>query len=135
MCFTSFPTGFQVGGRAARDKVTGGAGFSVDVGKDDGGFTPGDGQMQDCLEGGGGDCAPARGRSALLEQAREQAGLLHRLQRAMDSTAARRIAGRAGADPLIRARGTEGVGAHLRISCADDHSVRRQEYTLRLTVG
>lgn len=58
MCFTSFPTGFQVGGRAARDKVTGGAGFSVDVGKDDGGFTPGDGQMQDCLEGGGGDCGP-----------------------------------------------------------------------------
>lgn len=79
--------------------------------------------------------APARGRSALLEQAREQAGLLHRLQRAMDSTAARRIAGRARADPLIRARGTEGVGAHLRISCADDHSVRRQEYTTQLTAG
>jgi hypothetical protein len=47
----SFPTGFQVGGRAARDKVAGGAGFATNVGNDGDAFTPDAKQLQDCAEG------------------------------------------------------------------------------------
>lgn len=54
------------------------------------------------------DCA-----SAQAQQARnEPATRLHRLKRAVNRAAPRRIAGRTRADPVIRARGTEGVGAH-----------------------
>jgi hypothetical protein len=48
-----FPDGFQVGGRAVRDKVTGGAGFATNVGKDAEALTRSPRQLQDCARGRG----------------------------------------------------------------------------------
>jgi hypothetical protein len=44
----SVPIGFQVGGRAARDKVAGGARFATNVRKDGDAITPVAAQLQDC---------------------------------------------------------------------------------------
>jgi hypothetical protein len=43
----SFPIGFQVGGRAARDKVAGGAWCATDVGKDECANTPAGARLQE----------------------------------------------------------------------------------------
>ena len=52
-------------------------------------------------------------RLAPAEQPRQNAHLArHRLQRPVNRTAPRRVAGRPRAHPVIGTRGTEGVGAH-----------------------
>ena len=66
--------------------------------------------MQECL---GRTCVRGRRASVHPEQARHQAAAgLHRLERTMNRSTPRRIAGGTRADPLIGPRRTEGIGAH-----------------------